>query len=359
MKLYLLLIEIIPIFCMCYSCSNAKPDGVDFTEESFRKTFHLTKGNIYKNDSLFIQMPTYLQFHPDSFLILEDMSTSKQVKIIDLKNNKIQEIISKGNGPGEMIAAYEMQILGKDLYVFCGQLRKIIKLSPDSNRQFKITEEFSLEENQTMGFYPLNKDMFVCLSNLGDDKRLTFLDNKGKIIKKLGDYPPLQTSKNIHGDNDIFGSYISATPSGNKIILACAYTDLFEIYDMNKLIINRYQGPLGIQLTVHQRNIGATGWMNQREPSYLTYCKVDACENEFWTGYIGFKEDRRKRSLISEVYPKRIFCFNWQCKPIRKIELDYPFTAFDVDWVGKVLYTLEWKNENPEIVSYSLNDILR
>jgi hypothetical protein len=51
MKLDSYFTGIILVNCVIYSCSNSKPAGVDFTEESFSESFHITDGRIYKNDA--------------------------------------------------------------------------------------------------------------------------------------------------------------------------------------------------------------------------------------------------------------------------------------------------------------------
>ena len=342
------------LFC---SCSTSKNSEADFTEESFNETIHLTDGVIYENDSIFLSKPTRLRFHPDSFLIFTDEGTNL-VKIIDLKRNTIQEIIKQGKDQGEMIKAFEIDILDKDVYVFCPILGKIIILTPDYNRKFQIKSEVNNIEKGINKLCPIKKDLFVCLSKTGDEKRLTYLNNIGEVKEKMGDYPPLQNSEGLKGDNNIFQSFISASPSVNKFVLVCASTDVFEIYDIDKGLLNRFQGPVGIRLKVTEQNVGV-GMGMHIEPRYLTYCMVTANEKEFWTGYIGFKFEKRQRPSISETSPKQIFCFDWEGNPLRKIELDFTFLGLAVDWDGKVLYLLEWEHENPKIVSYSLNSILK
>jgi len=341
-----------------FSCKPTREDTKSFTEQSFRKTYRITDGNRYTNDSLMLGRPMYIQFHPDSFLIIQDRGYPEFLEIIDLKNNKVQKIISPGKGPGELISAKGIQIQGNDLYVFGCQLAKVIKLSPDKNRLFQITGEFNLDERTSPGFYPLSKDLFICFSDIGDDNRLTLLNYKGHIIKKFGDYPQFTGSPEIKGDNDIFGSYIAASPDGEKIVLACAYTDILELYSTEKGLLKRLHGPIGIKLAVSRQNVGTYGWIFRKEPSYITYCKLDANKNEFWVGYVGFKEDRNKRSEISDVYPKTIFCFDWNGKPLRKILFDYPILTFDADWNNKVLYTIIIMDGKPELMSFSLVKIV-
>lgn len=349
------------IFLLCsfiISCKHSSIANLDFTETSFKDTFNIINRMVLQNDSLFIGNPTWIRFHPDSFLIVQDMGTSKLIKIIDLKTRKIQEVIPQGRGPGEMIVAWGIQTLEKDLYVFCGQLRKVIVLSPDENRKFQITKEISLDEKETTKFCPLTHNTMVCLSNFGDDNRLTFLDNNGKITKKYGNFPSVLNGENVKLDNNIFQSYIESAPNGDKFVLVCSRTDIIEIYDTEKGLIKRLHGPLGIQLNIHNKDVGI-GTMINFDPSYLTYGRGDANENEFWVGYIGFNTKTIDKPSTSDVSPKKIFCFDWFGNPIRKIDLEKPFIAFDVDWKGKYLYTLEWEDNYPKIVSYSLINILQ
>jgi hypothetical protein len=99
--------------------------------------------------------------------------------------------------------------------------------------------------------------------------------------------------------------------------------------------------------------------MQRIEPEYSTYGNVIANENEFWVDYNGYKIEKGKKPSVQEQYSKQIFCFDWNGKPLRKIEFNYPILTFDVDWQGKMLYTMIWKKENPEIIVYSLNEILK
>lgn len=358
MKSYSNSLIIVIVSCLITSCSGRKAGKADFNEQSFRETSHLSNGEIYKNDSLFAGNPRWIRFHPDSFLILQDMGTPKLVKIIDLKSNKVQEVAPHGRGPGETVTAWGIDIVDNDLYVFDGQMRKVIVYAPNNERKFQITKEFKLDERHTTSFYPLSKDLLVCLSDNGEKERLTLLNMEGKIVKKMGDYPPLLNSNGIASDNNIFYSMITGIPNGDKIVLACTSTDVLEIYNTETGLIRRIQGPVGIQLTVTKKNIGI-GYMLHTDPRYATYGMADANANEFWVEYSGYKAESEIRPSTGDLYPKRIFCFDWEGNPIRILEFDYPVITFDVDWNNKILYSLILKDNYTEIASYSLINILK
>jgi hypothetical protein len=326
-----------------------------FTEDSFTKPYKLTDGKIYKNEKLTLGTPILLKFHPDSFLIFSD-NVNALIKIVDLKSNNTQDLIMQGNGPGELLSVMGIETLAKDVYIFCPISSRVIKLSVDENRKFNITTEIKLEE-RTTSFFPLKKDLFVCLSQVGDKKRLTFLNEKGEIIKKDGDYPPLINNKVTKGDNNIFQSHIVGSPNGQKILLACSLTDVLEIYDSNKGLIKRLQGPLNIKISAEKRLVGGFETI-QIQPKYATYCLLSANELEFWAGFVGYKFEKGQRSTLNGTSPKKIFCFNWEGKPLRSFYFDFVFQGFDLDWDNKVLYIIGIIDNSSEIISYNLKDIL-
>ena len=348
------LIVILFIFC---ACSNGDKNGTSFTLESFGSQ-HTLSGRIeYKNDSLFLGNPKSLRFHPGGLLIIEDVGTPKFITIIDLKTNRIQKIISQGKGPGEMIISWGPQILNDSLYAFCGELRKVLIFSPDNNRHFVLRDEFLIDEKGSDRFHPVSPKMHVCLSNLGEDKRLTFLDEKGKIVRKMGGFPHTLNENEITPDNEIFSSTITSSPEGTKIVLACTLDDILEIYDKDNGLVKRIQGPLGLKLTVIRENFG-NGYMLRTMPRYLTYGNIIAGDNEFWVTYNGIKVQRGKPPSLQEQYTIQIFCFDWNGKPIRIIKPDCPVISFDVDWNRKILYAIKWEKDDYKIISYSLAKIL-
>jgi WD40 repeat protein len=332
------------------SCSKSAKNNGDFSDETIKTMIHLTDGKIYSNDSLFLGLPLWLRFHPDSFLIIQEYNTPKLIKIIDLKTNRIQELIPQGKGPGEMLVSWGIHIMGKDLLVFCEQLRKVIRLTANDDRKFEIIDEFKLDVKNSTEFYPVKENLNVCLSGSEDNSRLTFTDGEGKIVKRMGDFPVFQSADNIKADNDIFQSSITGSPNGNKIAVACRRTDVIEIYDLKNDSFKRFQGPLGIKLTVIDQGIAKS-----LQPGYFTYALLIANDKEFWASYEGKKTPPRGTQLTTEEQlPKQIYCFDWSGRPLRKLILDNPFSGFDIDWGKMILYTLEIRDNYPAIVEYPL-----
>ncbi|MBW6481274.1 MAG: TolB-like 6-bladed beta-propeller domain-containing protein [Bacteroidales bacterium] len=302
---------------------------------------------------MLIGHPLWMRFHPDSFLILQDYGLAHQIKVIDLKNNKVQKVIPEGRGPGEMVIGWGIDIVDKNIFAFDPQLQKIIILTPDSKRKFRITKEYKIDAKYPMEFCPLTKDISVCLCGF-EENRLTFLDASGKIVKKVGDFPPFQNDNIIKGDNGIFQAVLTASPEGDMLALANKNIDLVEIFDLKRDKVMRLQGPIGLKYKVN--DLGITQIV---EPRYDNYFLIISNKSEIWTSYNGYKMEKGTQPSSSDQIPKQIFCFSWEGKPIRQIKLDYSFGGFDVDWSNRILYTLELRDNIPQIISYQLDTKLK
>ncbi|PID92770.1 MAG: hypothetical protein CSA96_01565 [Bacteroidetes bacterium] len=343
------------IVLLAFACSEKPASEIEFSFESFEKTDSLINGHTYQNDSLFLANPRWLKYHPDSFLVVSELSNaSKFIKIIDLKTSEIQEIISSGRGPGEMVAAWGLGVEKGKIWVFDPQLRKMIILNQNENRRFFIESEFCLEENSVLGAHVVNDSLIACLSGKGDkENRLTFCDFEGNTLRKMGDFPPLKNDSEIDSDNDIFMSAISSIPNSSKLVLACVSTDIFEIYNCNKGLLRRVRGPLGIELTAYNVDIGI-GYMTKVKPRYSTYYNIACSENDIWISYNGTEFSKTKQRTNDNAFPKTILCFTDKGKPKQVLNFRNSILYFDVDWKNETVFCLESKNGIPTIVSYDL-----
>jgi hypothetical protein len=85
------------------SCTHRIGNDDIFNEESFNTRIDLRDGRQVIVDDLLLGQPTLIRFHPDSYLVIEEFGTPRLIKILDLKTGKVQELIQRGRGPGEML----------------------------------------------------------------------------------------------------------------------------------------------------------------------------------------------------------------------------------------------------------------
>ncbi|MBG7630806.1 MAG: hypothetical protein IZT56_10265 [Bacteroidetes bacterium] len=340
---------------ICLSCNDKSSKSVtDFTVNSFSKHYTMTNGEFLLNDSIQLADPRWIRYHPDSFLVIQELGMPKMIKIIDLKTNKTQEILQKGKGPNEVINAWGINIVGKDIWVFGGQLKKFIKLSYDKNRQFYISDAVSFEDKNCMSGIALNDSVFVGM-DLPSTNRLSFYNKKGKRFKTFGEFPPyLENDSKIDADNNIFKCNIIGVPTSNKLVLACNDIDVLEIYDSSKGLIKRLHGPKGIKVSARYVDIGI-GKMIKTTPRIRAFNNVVANSKFFCVGYVGYETIKNERPKTEDVYPKNIFCFTWNGEPERSYSFDIPLISFDFDWEGKKIYALTITPE-PQIVVFNIED---
>ncbi len=314
----------------------------------------MINGEFLLNDSIQLADPRWIRYHPDSFLVIQELGTPKMIKIIDLKTNKTQELLQKGRGPNEVIGAWGINIVGKDIWVFGGQLKKFIKLSYDKNRKFYISDKVLFEDKNCMSGIALNDSIFVGM-DLPSTERLSFYNKKGKRIKSLGEFPPfLENDSKIDADNNIFKCNIVAPLSSNKLILACNDIDVLEIYDSSKGLVKRLHGPKGIKISARYVDVGI-GKMIKTTPRIRTFNNIVANGKEFCVGYTGYETIKKVRSKTEDLYPKDIFCFTLEGEPKRRYSFDVPLFSFDFDWENKKIYALTITPE-PKIIVFNIEN---
>lgn len=323
----------------------------DFKISSFPKRYALNNGKYLINDSLLLGDSRWIRYHPDSFLIVQELGNGKMLKIIDFKTGKIQEIIDKGRGPNEMITAWGINVVDKDIWVFGGKLKKMLKLSYDKERQFYISDNLSLDDPTCITGYAYNNSTILGLC-YPDANRLTIYD-RVKNVNKIGGFPLIYSSNQVEPNNDVFNSFMAAGPN-HKVVLACTKTDILEIYDINKGLEKRLHGPRGIKIEVESVDIGM-GTIMKTRPPFRAFYNVVANAHEFCVGYTGYETVKGIKRNIEDSFPKRIFCFSWDGKPKRAYIFDVPILSFDFDWENKKIYALTVTPE-AKIIVFDLNE---
>ncbi len=335
------------ICALSYCTSNKTGNAPDFKQTSFGNTYKCSNPQVYKNDSLLLVSPRWLRFHPDSFLVIQEMGTPFLLKIIDLKTNKVQQAAPKGSGDGTVTVAWGIGILNNRIWVFDGVQKKIVFLSEDKDRMFSITREVRLAEKNVMEAFPVTDSLILGMGGSDSKNRLMVFNGSGALDKSMGDFPAIVDSKGIEPSNVIFSSFTAATPSGDKVVLACTKVDVIEIYDPRSGLIKRMHGPEGVSVRVKKKQV-LMGTMLTTEPAMSAYWNVVGKQDQFWAGYSGFLGEKGKRPKDTDIYPREIYCFGWDGSPRSKLQFDIPLSSFDIDENSGKIYCLT-KNPKDEI----------
>ena len=128
MRRKILSVMILLVFLVsCKQNKERTEDIVIFTEKSFNQTIRL-KSEVWGHEG--ILNPGKI-FDLDSLILLLDTNRPKSVFVFDKKNGKlINNVISRGLGPNEMIDCWELQIKKESIWAFDLQTGKLACFKP-------------------------------------------------------------------------------------------------------------------------------------------------------------------------------------------------------------------------------------
>jgi hypothetical protein len=342
-----LFIFLLLIFSSCHRTNK----GLSFDGGSFREV-RLNYGDAkkYTNDSLFLGNPLELKFHPEGFIVLQEFQLQKQITVIDLETGNVQQLVSRGRGPNEMLSARNITIQDGNIWVSGQMDGKCMKLSLNrESRMFEITGIFDLLGARFTQAYPFADNMFLILSNPTSGKRMEIVDDRGETLREVGSFPDTPNNLGIVPNNAFFQSSVGISPDNKHVVAACKSVDYIDIYDGMVELQKRLHGPAGVRPIFEEVKAGG-GVHFVQTPMFHAWRYISAHNDRFFVSYVGV-EDRPGENKQS--FADRIYSFDWKGNPQECYRFDTPLLGYDVDWVGQKLYCVTQTPES-EILIFDL-----
>lgn len=335
------------------ACNVDTKDGLSFDLDSFeQRTLSRDEAELLMPDSLLLGRPTDIDMHPEGFLVIKDVATEHPVAIIDMENMSVQQMLTKGRGPNEVLSARDLCIYGEDIWVSSFMEGKVVRLTLEPNtRKFHVAEEFTLSE-KFMRALPLTETEFLIMSDATSGKRMEMVTHDGKILRAVGSFPEIPTSGGFEINNAFVQSTITISPDRKHTALVCLSVDYIDIYDRDMKLAKRLRGPLGVECEFVAKEVpGGTRFF--QEPTFNIYESSTSDDNAF---YVGYKGVEIKTPADFEIDTYRILSFDWSGKPLTCYTLDTPVLCFDVDAENRKMYVVTKNPETlePEILIYNL-----
>lgn len=334
-----------------FSCNKGIQEST-FIEDDFPEYQHLNNGDILINEDANLLDSRWIKYHPDSFLVLLELGSEKHIKIIDLKDHSVQEIIKKGRGPEELEGAWGINVHNKDIWVFGINQGKLIKLSPTSHREFEIAGALNLEDPYIMSGVMIDDTNFLAINETDNKNRLALYNQFGELVKKFGSFPSsIYNNPDENVNNDVFMATISASSNGKHAILGCTRTDIIEVFNLNNGSKVEIRGPYRHDFNVEKVNTGGMT-MVRITPNFIAYSHSCAHDEYFYISYNGKLTEEIKST--SDFLPNQIFQFSWDGNPIKRLEFGHPIIAFDINPENNQLYCIDHAPV-PVIRTYNLS----
>lgn len=337
---------------LLHSCLSKDKKEVAFTDKSFQLSYAKNKGRCLDIKDATLINPVNIVYHPKGYLFFIDSQSDYLVKIISINTGTVQKIVKKGRGPNEGIHISCISIVNNDVWLHESGLKKMINLKLDSLSVFHIEEEVGMGL-QAGRFIALTNDLFV--GTLYSKERVAYINKKREQLNKVGGFPiDISNGEGIL-PNIVFQTMITASPDGKYVALANLSIDVLEVYSDKGDSIRMLRGPDGFKTNVRPRDVGV-GKTLSLYPLYFTYRDIKALNNEIWASYAGIEVEKGKMPNQNSVLPSKIYCFTWQGKPIRKIEMDIRFLSFAIDSNNMKVYCLV-NDPKIRVIEYDISEI--
>lgn len=325
--IYLLFISIFIIQCSSPQKEKAyefkQTETIAFYDAQYPEMLEVTMQLVKKDSTIFIN-----DFHGDSL-----------IKVFNLNTKKIErKLISKGEGPNELLSPLDIHIADSNLYLLSRplfMLNHIPLKTITSNGNIKLYKDYQMPPKSDC-FIPLNKSQFI-FSGLWN-KRYGFLNLEQDSIEIFGEYPTYwEEEKDIPTEAKAMFHQCMFTKNESKNLFASCSWYVLEIYNYEP---NKLKTPT----LTFQKQLGKYSYDYSTQDYISTKLRKesDPCVTEITSSsnyiymVIQSKENKKNRDIM---------VIDWNGNPIKLLKSDKRITCLTVDEKSKKGYCII---EDPE-----------
>ncbi|WP_234367870.1 BF3164 family lipoprotein [Parabacteroides pacaensis] len=328
MKIYLI-VFILPFLLQC--TSNIEKPGYKFSKHD-SIAFH----EIHYPEMLGITMQLIKK---DSFLLINDFYGDSLIKIFNLNTQLIEKkLISKGEGPNELLSPLDIHIADDNLYILS---RPIFLLNHIPFTAISKNESIHLEKDYQMPpksdcFLPLTKTQFV-FSGIWQ-KRYAFLTKESQNIDLFGEYPDFwEEEKDIPIEAKAMFHQSLFTKNPSQSLFASCSGYILEIYKYNSqdpvlptLLLKKQLGKYSYSYTTN-------GLISAKLKKGSDPCVTEIASSKNYI-YLVIQSNENKKN-------RDIMIIDWNGKPIKILHSNKRITCLAVEEKDKKGYCII---EDPE-----------
>jgi len=335
------------ILIIYFLCSCNQKHIVEFSD--FPKTYRL-KGVKVEDERYFKGGVVHIL---DTLLILS--STPEKAECIHLfSKNSFKYILSTGRmggGPGE-ISSMGLGCIDKTKDVIwyrdLGKKRlwkfKIRAVLAES--AYLPSDYLSLPKNKFfIQFFPEKNGLFS-YANSDQKVLISFFNKKGKLVDSLDIPNCINVYNKLNEDTRMYTSTYLYRSHPREKLYAIAYrmADVLAVIDPGGRVISKTWGPGRIK---EDPQYGNNNYSETNESLVVS-------DTFIYCLYLGRKSLEQKSGEITVNHPRQVHIYNWQGKPVARIDLEFSATTFDIDFENNRMIT--FSPETGGFVYYDLPD---
>lgn len=333
MNRVLLICLVIAPFIICSALTRRLKGGpVVFTR--FPVERQLEETEFYKVSNL---TPDGLQLYDDSLLFIrnKDNNSRHHFALFNLNNKTFgTPHFPLGNGYGQSMGFISYGMSYGNLWAYDIMKDKVI-LSGLPQGKATTVKEFSMPT-----FYYsiqlLNDSTIVASGDYDASNKVALVDlRSGKATAQMAPYAPDAMKQPSRGWKSGYESFLFLQPSKQKCVLACRYADQVEIVDLPSRQSTIIKGPENYEPQVSEMTMNDGSEVSARNFSTrFAFVKGKTTDRFIYLLYSG---NNHESSHLD--YGKCIYVYDWNGRPIQKLNLNNYIQDFAVTKNDSLLYT--------------------
>ncbi|SJZ34010.1 BF3164 family lipoprotein [Sediminibacterium ginsengisoli] len=302
-----------------------------------------------------LQTPQSMTIYRDSLLlVMNNLNTNPHhIRVFDIAGKKaVNNLFPAGSKKGGTMAFMSFGISDSLVWVFDVAKNGFITANIDSvlksNGSLEYYSEYRIKPQ--VFYYDatlLNRNEALLSGNYDTDEKLSYVKFADTTQnKKLLSYLEDSAIGSSRFKKTSYESFMLLKPDKKKLLLACRYSDQFELLDLTTGAHKKMKGPIGFapQLAPFEDNSGRP---------------VAAPDNATMFGFLkGFATEKFIYLLFSgneiksprRFYSNQVLVYNWEGQPVKQFNLKNDIVCFSVSSDDKTLYTL---NPRTRVISFS------
>ena len=303
---------------MLLSCTESVEDSVRTVKWSDFGEPQQLKGKVFEVDSIWNPIYVYCS---DSVLFLIENSQDYFVSTVDIPSHRLlTHNVRLGNGPGESLSCFELQITDNEVVMLDAMTKTIKKYPVDSFINYSDvlpSKELSFEM-LPYWFVQTTKNEVVTFMIPGyEETLLSKFESLGHRIDTRIDYPKLVNGLSDLDKKFYYKNKLYFNSFQKKIVLPYMYTDLVDIYDEDLNLLHRVQGPDCFKPILFDNGNAFV----PTEETMMAYQVCGLTSDKIWLLYLGISSDEDDEG--DGLYNK-ILVFDYDGTPLHYYELEIP-----------------------------------
>lgn len=318
------------IFFQCNS--GVKEENYYNVKES---SFKVVKNVKFSNSNLQLSSAVKKSILIDTFLIVSDLSGNKNLKVINLKSEKVVgSLIHRGKKKYQAINISDLIHANSDstFWAFDVTLQKFQKLNiykALQNSRYIPESEFTLKSPASAISSPVlkNEDLIIGTSFAVDNCRYLVLNSQSAIFERVGkmptknsDWPEQNPKAKLSISGMTYSAVLKKHPQKNKAVVLYNYTDRIELYDQNKLA-KIVKGPdnFNIMMDFYEQGDNLYVPIHSKETKYA-----------FLDSFVSEKFIYALYSGTTRPFASKLFIYDWEGNPLKIFNLSAEITYFTI-----------------------------